>query len=165
MSILSRYAKQKQDPCSYYISARIPERLGQAFADYCAGLNISVSQGIRLLIQNELKDQEAAADQEAPAAIQEAAKEAGAAVVQSAVAIVQESAEKNPIPAHVTPADYYIQADGKKLAPCPICRDWSSAANFKRDHTNKHGYSSQGTAAFYAAYLSTIEEMARERKE
>ena len=164
MSVLSRYANGKQDPCNYYISARIPERLGQAFAAYCADLNISVSQGIRLLIQNELKGQEAAAIQEAPAAIQEAAKEAAAAVVQSAAAIVHESA-KNPIPATVTPADYYIQADGKKLAPCPICRDWSSAANFKRDHTNKHGYSSQGTAAFYAAYLSTIEEMARERKE
>ena len=163
MSILSRYAKEKQDPCSYYISARIPERLGQAFAAYCADLNITVSQGIRLLIQNELKDQEAPASQEAPAAIQEASKEAAAAVVQSAVAMVQESS-KDPIPAFVTPSDYYIQVNGRKLAPCPICRDWSSAANFKRNHTNKHGYSSQGTAAFYTTYLSTIEEMARERK-
>lgn len=158
MSILSRYAKQKQDPCSYYISARIPEKLGQAFSDYCAGLNISVSQGIRLLIQNELKDQEAAAASQSDEIIETINQ---AFTVDKAIRPSVQPIKKDLIPDFVTPADYYIQVDGKKLAPCPICRDWSSAANFKRNHTNKHGYSLKGTAAFYAAHLPVIEEMVR----
>ena len=158
MSILSRYAKQKRAHYNYYVSARIPDRLGHDFAAYCSRLNISVSEGIRLLIEAELNGQESAA-----ADLQDTVD--NTVDLQDTVAAAVQEARKDPALASITPADYHVHINGKRLAPCPICRDWSSAANFKRNHTNKHGYGEQGTAAFYAAHLPIIEEMIMERKD
>lgn len=158
MSILSRYAKEKRAHYNYYVSARIPESLGRSFSAYCSDLNISVSEGIRLLIEAELNGQEAAA-------VELNQLKANTLDLKDTVTAAVQEARKDPALAAITPADYHIHINGKRLAPCPICRDWSSAANFKRDHTNRHGYREQGTAAFYAAHLPIIEEMIMERKD
>jgi hypothetical protein len=58
-----------------------------------------------------------------------------------------------------------LQIDGK--LPCPVCKQWGAATNFKRDHIGKHGLPFANAPEYlnHRDYKPIVEQMYQERME
>ena len=165
MSILSRFAKDKKDPYTFPVMSRVSQETGAAFQAYCEKYNLSISEGIRLLIENELKADSRASEfvfPVSPAIVQTNKMETVTPIETAAgtAPAAQPAANKAPKGSDdrevVKP--YCVKNEkGSSVAPCPICGTWTSETNFSPRHTKKHGFPS--TAAFYDAYRDKLNQM------
>ena len=170
MSILSRYAKGKKESYTFPVMSRLSEETGAAFRAYCEKYNLSISEAVRLLIENEIKahsmnelHREAAAADPIGKARMETEKmeriiplDMAAGTAPAAQPAAKKASKGSDDREVVKP--YCVKNEkGSSVAPCPICGTWSSETNFSPRHTKKHGFPS--TAVFYDAYRDKLNEM------
>ena len=137
MAILKAYAKQKKETYSFPLSCRVSHEVGQAFINYCYSLNLSPSEALRLLVENEvIGSVHMAADQTA-------ATETAAAPDQIATAADQTNKDNlndYSLPDQTALIEFvHVDEKAKRWLPCPGCLKWLSYSNYKRHIQRAHG--------------------------
>ena len=126
MAVLKAYAKKKKETYSFPLSCRVSNEVGQAFINYCHSLNLSSSEALRLLVENEVRSFVNMAPD------QTAATETAAAPDQTAA--TETAADQIALNEFV-----FSDEKGKKWLPCPGCLKWLSYSNYKRHIQRAHG--------------------------
>ena len=128
LALLKAYAKKKKETYSFPLSCRVSNEVGQAFINYCNSLNLSSSEALRLLVENEVMGTvHMAADQTA-------ATETAADQIATAAAPDQSAADQIGLVEYT-----FHDEKGKRWLPCPGCQKWLSYSNYKRHIERAHG--------------------------
>lgn len=155
MKTILQAAASRDEKITGYLGARVSPQLERQFKAYCKRLGLSVADGLRGLIEAELK-------------------QAGGAVPSVSPAISAPAPVTTDIPSnsHLNTSkgsakgelNHYIVLDenGSKLMPCPICRTFPQYSTFKGRHTKKHGYAD--TQQMFNANARIVADMLEQYK-
>lgn len=165
MGLLEKYGRKKTgEKRNRQIGAKIEPSLFDDFSAHCDNLGLSVSDGIRYLIIEELTKDKADKVQS-----------------ETAITSIDNSVITNMKPdvppvgtkgnTEVRPK---VQQPQKKTSvnmtgwminnklPCPICERWGHRKSFRRDHATKHGYES--SYDMIQSHLWKVEQMIKEKQ-
>lgn len=138
-----------------HIGGRVAVSIVNAFKEHCADLNLTVSEGLRLLMEKELRENQRDIT---PA---EQTKELAAKI-----------AAENPLAGRRTPysmgrtkigeLSYFMRKiDSGKYMPCPICQNWSGYGPYSKRHTRKHGFTTSIDFLTDEQHREAVEDMLR----
>lgn len=168
MPVLSQHAKKEKDPYTFPVMSRLPDEIGKAFSEYCHKYNLTIAEGIRILIENELKASGHMPQDRpgSPAAASNIAHDVSAAAPVEKAAAATERIEKDMAPKKAASTKTrkgfvikFVSYDGMgaKVLPCPICKDWYSYSTFSKRHAKAHGY--ENTEQFFLAHENEVKKM------
>ncbi|MGG1483531.1 ribbon-helix-helix domain-containing protein [Peribacillus castrilensis] len=169
MGILTKLSKKKgKEPRNQPISSRLTESEYKAFEELCIETGYSMSEALRLLVQQEIKGND---------------EDTFTERIQNYSESKQVDAESKPTEPIRTPIPYKPSTNvvnRKRVAtttgrwtanewkvndelPCTICDSWVSASNFSRHLKKLHDNVS--TQEFFTKYADRANEMVKERIE
>lgn len=152
MGRLKKYAKKPTVPRSKPISSKLSEKEYRDFVDYVKSLGLKVSEGIRLLILEEIYNGEQSNSKPMFTKTNQRYDKSSTKKISLDENELQKKTKVNPRKAAVYLKKFKI--DGK--LPCPICKTWTSAAHFKQRHAEKH----EGKGVDSAIFLAKHEDIA-----
>lgn len=158
MGYLDRFKKESvEQEETTHVGGRVPKSIADDFRKYCTELNLTLSDGLRLLMEKELREN----------------AQGGAAAQDSRLAAAELNANKpldgrkKPFNADRTKVgelyDFIRHIDGKKQLPCPVCGTWSAYAVFSKRHSAKHGYTTSKEMFFDEKHAAKLAEMLQEK--
>lgn len=139
MGYLEQFARnRRRSERTKVLTARIPESLYDSFQDYCDDLGLSLSEAVLLLVEREMEGFEGSYN-EVTTTIEYEVKHDELERNSNEDEIVKP--KKNVVKnTSETGAGRFTTTRWKvnKMLPCPLCRDWKSASNFKRHVEDTH---------------------------
>lgn len=141
MGYLEKFAREKKEPRSETLTARVTKTTYDRFAEHCARLKIPISEAVALLIEREVYESEKEVSTRQP---REEYKPNTTEPRQR-----QKRFTTNP----------YVVND---MLPCPICETWpETQRNISRHMRKMHG---QTTQEVYEAYMDKVLKMVEEER-
>lgn len=166
MSILKKMSKKREDePKNHPVSTRLTDTEFQLFYKLCEETGYSISEAMRVLIQQELKPY----DDEPYTPVLKTnteSKQENTTSIQNhtlshtpSTPVVKRSAtvNKRVRPNRFVTTDWMVE---DKL-PCPLCNGWVSASNFSR-HAKQHDMTTQ---EIFEKHKDKADEMVKQRKD
>jgi hypothetical protein len=132
MSLLRKKSKKvEKDPRIQSISTRLTKQEYDEFLKLCEDTGYSVSEGLRLLIQQEIKTKD---DEVYTKRLQTSTER-----LQMNTERLQMNTQRKQTFTNVNIGSRFTTNEWKigNELPCPICEQWMSAANFSR-HAKSH---------------------------
>ncbi len=159
MTVLRKYAKPKKEYTTEKrtLSVRIPADLYDRWQAACEDNGFSMSEGIRLLLELDLKANEETA------ATYDTRLPGGNLLLTDSSDGSEGYESKRTSPNNNGRAGSVKPYMVNNQLPCPVCGTWSSKVNFARDHTKKHGF--KNAYEFIQANKEKVREMIKEREE
>lgn len=166
MSNLRKYRRPSAENLTRQYATKLPDQLADEFEQWCRELNITPSEALRLLVVEEMAAVKRMKDTQSYPEITNDTEKYPAATLEITSVISREPKPRPKRPAsgslgRLTTTQWEI--DG--FLPCPVCRKWGAAKNFKRDHITDHGlpFDNKGEFLHHPDYKPIVEQMYQER--
>ncbi len=163
MSILKKYSKQNENNSrSQPISSRLSEEEYKAFYDLCEQTGYSISEAVRLLIQEELSSIDARINTESIHTNTDSKQQSTLRIhsssnVNNSSTNVNKGIRRGAIGNRFTTNPWNVD----NRLPCGACGGWISKANFSRHAKNDHGMTTQ---EIFTKFKDQADEMVKALK-
>lgn len=140
MSVLEKYSKKTRKEESEVLTARLPKSLYKAFQEHCKDLGLSISEGVYLLVREEMskiEDKPKQLKKDVSENTKIVSKEVTTTTIKPQNEVktnTKQSKNESSSNGKFTVTPYSIE----KLTACPICEAWISRSNFKRHCSDQH---------------------------
>lgn len=162
MSILKKYARPSSKTLTEKYTTRISKEVSEQFEKWCKEFNLSPSEAIRLLIEEEMKRLR-----------YESETKRDSMTTYDDLTTTNDY-ESRPRTTNVVKRQRTSTTGGRFSSnpwkindelPCHFCGTWSKAANFKRDHIDKLGHGDcSSSEEFFNRYKEELDRMVEKRK-
>lgn len=159
MGILDKYAKPYSDSNTEPIGTKVTKEIAEAFRKYCADRGLSVSEGLRWLVIEELE-----ADKRKRERIEPKREPLTTGSYEMDDIIKTKVNQIKPRSSSTGNRFTYDKWAVNGELPCPLCGTWVSQTNISRHMKTQHNGIKAQAVYQQPEHAAKADEMARERK-
>lgn len=157
MGLLEKNKKEKKENKNVVLPTRLTQDEYDKFSELCQSTGHTMSEAVRMLIQNELNPSKPAPQKQQVERVE---------VPTYDVPLPPVETVSKPKPRSYTPSSGELlrfTTEKWKIGnflPCPICMEWASASNFSRHAKTTHNMT---TKELFNTHQETADQMVKER--